>query len=95
MYGHSKMTTVDLLKTPRAPKELTYPEFLEFLARVAHVAGAGNALFESLPLYLKLDALVGKICKQKQIPRAGQMVYLPPSQQNILAEIAAQKKEEV
>ena len=95
MYGHSKMTTVDLLKTPQAPKELAYAEFLEFLARAAHVAGAGNAAYESLPLYLKLDALVGKICKQKNWPRGGSMVYLQPGQKNILAEIAAQKKEEV
>ena len=65
MYGHSKMTTVDLLKTPQAPKELSYLEFLEFLARVAHVAGGGNPVFESLPLHLKLDALLGKICQKK------------------------------
>lgn len=35
MYGYSKMSTVDYLKTPRFPQELYFVEFLEFFARLA------------------------------------------------------------
>ena len=36
MYGFSKMSTVDYLKTPLFPKELYFNEFLEFFARLAY-----------------------------------------------------------
>ena len=50
MYGHSKQSTIDLLKSPAAPKEMIFTELLEFLARVAHVAGAGHSYYSELPL---------------------------------------------
>ena len=94
MYGMSKQHTVDLLKTPGAPKEMVFVEFLEFFARVAAVAGGGHAAYSELPLYQKLDALLARVCKAKHISRTPQMMYLPASQQGILADIAALKKEE-
>ena len=69
MYGHSKMSTLDLLRTPGAPKEMVFVEFLEFFGRVAHAAGGGHAVFNEFPLYQKLDALLARVCKAKHIPR--------------------------
>ena len=60
-------------------KEMVLVEFLEFFARVAHAAGEGHEVYSTLPLEQKLDALLTRVCKAKNISRTSKQIYLPAS----------------
>mmetsp|Transcript_5284 Transcript_5284/g.7071 ORF Transcript_5284/g.7071 Transcript_5284/m.7071 type:complete len:185 (+) Transcript_5284:1252-1806(+) len=68
LYGSSKQSVIDYVKTPSSPKELSFVEFLEFFARVAYATFlVPNEKYSELPMGDRIDALLAHYCKKKNI----------------------------
>lgn len=65
MYGLSKQSTIDYLKTPTFPKELYFMEFYEFFAQIAHYTFSFKPedKYDELQLFEHIDALLAHYCK--------------------------------
>lgn len=88
LYGYSKQSNIDYLKTPVFPKELAYVEFLEFFGRLAF--WTFEQLDETHP-YLnfemeeRLDALLAHYCKKLKLTRVFQI--LKEEQNEVVSEV--------
>ena len=94
IYGFSKQSTIDFLKTPNYSKELYFVEFLEFFARVAfwvfeHPDTEG--IYKHLALEEKIDALLAHFCKKMRLSRM--FTLIPDSQNEIVQDCIDHAKE--
>ena len=96
MYGFSKQSVVDYLKTPQFPKELYYVEFLEFFCRTAYFVFDNDTegLYQNFELEEKIDGLLAHYCKKLRFTRQFMLLKETESEavENIIEQVKSANK---
>lgn len=87
LYGASKQSVIDFVKTPSQSKELSFVEFLEFFGRLAFwvVELDQSMKYHELELHERIDALLAHYCKNKGI--SGMLSSLKEDMSEVVDEI--------